>query len=286
MKPALFLVGPPKTGTTAIWHALYETGVPLAQGQKESFYFDRHYDGDRERYLRRYFRNAPHVIEVSPSYFPNPDVPGRIKAMFPEARIVVTLREPVARTVSMYGHMLRYGRHGDIAFADAVTNAPTLLQGSRYIEGCRRWVETFGADRVMVLRQDDTGEFPEDTFQKLADFSELDEIATAAMPDARRNESMSARSPLLSRWSADVRLILRRCNGGALIGIARACGAKKLLYSSDPGHRRRLGEEDLQLLRGRIADEIRFFHALPNSSVTGNALQDAVALAQPAPANA
>jgi len=101
---------------------------------------------------------------VNPGYFHRPEAAERMAKLYPEARIVVILREPLERAVS---HVLFRAR------ADGVATEPGLLRSyatdemierSRYYTALFSYRELFGKDRIRVLFYDHLKSSPE-TFQ-------------------------------------------------------------------------------------------------------------------------
>lgn len=270
MTKALFFVGPQKCGTTAVWQALKEAGAPLARSHKETFFFDRCFVPERERYLAQHHGGLDRdFIEVSPSYFSIADTPRRIQSMFPSARIVITFREPVSRAISMYRHLLRYGRISDDGIARAFAIAPEWFPAGDYISDTRRWIQTFGPDRVLILFQDARQTYPVEMFQDVADFAELPIVASARLRASDINKAQAARSRRVSRVCADVSLFLRRKGGGALVQAAKRIGLRRLIYSSDASRLHRVDATDVSFLEETLAVDRAFFQAFSGRSVRG-----------------
>src|SRR5207244_12876712 len=104
-----------------------------------------------------HFREVPEgarAVEVAPTYFHAPGAPRRIAAVNPQCRIVITLREPVGRLVSLYHHEQRYGMipvHEGLL--RALDTHPELLESSRYATHRRHAGQTSGpshGQRVLV----------------------------------------------------------------------------------------------------------------------------------------
>src|SRR5436853_5676379 len=86
-----------------------------------SNYPTRHVAWYRSRFpwQRRVLRRQAHVLEASPSYLPTPSALRKMQTVLPNARIVVILRDPVARAFSHYQH--KKTRHLESrSFAEAV----------------------------------------------------------------------------------------------------------------------------------------------------------------------
>src|ERR1700736_2074405 len=96
--PGFIAVGPQRTGTTWL-HEVMKPHVGLPRGTKETDFFLKNYAREIEWY-REYFRGYPTELplgEVDPNYFGEEVARERIEKHIPHAKIIVTLRDPVAR---------------------------------------------------------------------------------------------------------------------------------------------------------------------------------------------
>ena len=129
-----------RCGTGAVHHALGSHPGIHASDRKEIRFFDVRY-GNGEAWYRRHFptdtqaraleeqtgRSLP-IGESTPAYVFHPAVPARLKRMVPDARLVVLVREPVARAVSHY-HLAVRKRWEDLSFEEAIEREPERLAG-------------------------------------------------------------------------------------------------------------------------------------------------------------
>jgi hypothetical protein len=172
--PNLFVVGAAKAGTTSLWWYLDKHPEILMSKVKEPHFFSR--GGmhgiatpvkDPERYARLFARGAGRRYrgEASPSYLADPETPERIRAAVPDARIVVSLRDPVERAWSNYLMAVRNGYERrsfeealEREFADQepavfVQPPPYFLRGI-YAEPVRRYFDAFdGAALVLFFEE-------------------------------------------------------------------------------------------------------------------------------------
>lgn len=193
--PDTFLVGAPKSGTTYLADWLASTPDVYVPPVKEPGFFmeDHQYRRGLEHCASRYYSGAgdePVVVDATPWYLYPASVPTRIaEAVGPErARIVVVLREPVARAVSMYHDQAgrrRERRSMTQAFADdlAVADPDAEVAGEagpdlfrhyvlcgRYAAPIRRYLDTFGAGSVCVLLAEELWSDPESVRARLTGF--------------------------------------------------------------------------------------------------------------------
>jgi hypothetical protein len=123
--PTVVIVGAKRAGTRRLYTHLLKHPRCFGASEKEIDYFsehaDRRIDWYRSRFpwRRRVWRCEGHVLEVSPSYLPTPSALRQMKKVLPKARVIVILRDPVARAFAHYQHeRIRYV--GSRTFAEAV----------------------------------------------------------------------------------------------------------------------------------------------------------------------
>ena len=197
--PNTFIVGAPKSGTTYLAAWLGESDDVFSPPVKEpGFFMDaRQYERGPGHCASTYYagaRREPVVLDATPWYLYPASVPGRIASTVGTdgTRIVVVLREPVARAVSMYND--QHGRHREPrslaqAFADELAVSepddevareagPDLfhhyLLCGRYAAPLERYLDTFGSDAVCVLLAEELWVQPEQVRARLAGFLGVD----------------------------------------------------------------------------------------------------------------
>jgi len=138
-----------------------------ARPEPKVFLADLDADQDHAWYVRTWFGHArPGQVlgEKSTSYLDRPDAIPRIQALLGEARLVVQLRDPVARAVSHWRFSSESGLEqrpleealsanleGPLPWDPGVTSVSPFayLERGRYVEALRPWLEAFG-DRLHV----------------------------------------------------------------------------------------------------------------------------------------
>jgi Sulfotransferase domain len=194
--PDLLVIGAQRCGTSTLYRHLGRHPDVAPSLRKEVEYFSRRY-GRGERWYRAHFALAvgrPRLVfEATPDYLFHPLAAERAAAVVPEARLVVMLREPVARAWSHYHHMVDLG-YEPLDFAAAVAAeddrcAPdrarlradplhdpvawlrySYVARGRYAEQLARWRERFPADRLLVVRSEDFFAEPAAEFGRILDF--------------------------------------------------------------------------------------------------------------------
>ena len=105
------VIGAQKCASTWIYDILRDHRQVLLSERKELDFFSYHYERGFQWYERQF--GPPNgwlaVGEISPSYFHEPAVPARLGEYLPEAKIIVSLRDPVERALSHHRHAVRVG---------------------------------------------------------------------------------------------------------------------------------------------------------------------------------
>jgi hypothetical protein len=108
--PTVVIVGVKRAGTRRLYSNLLKHPRCFPAVEKEIDYFSEHPERSiawyRSRFplRRRVLRRGGQVLEVSPSYLPNPSALRRMKEVLPRTRIIVLLRDPVLRAFAHYEH--------------------------------------------------------------------------------------------------------------------------------------------------------------------------------------
>jgi Sulfotransferase family len=224
--PDFFVVGQPKSGTTALYDMLRAHPQVFMPDSKEPWFFAEELHertpprpGGTPRTLAEYSalfaaaRPGQRVGEISPLYLWSKTAAERIHQVRPDALIVAILREPASLLRSL--HLEFVQRHieveGDLRRALELeperragraiprhTYWPRTLLYSQhvaYVEQLRRYRERFGADRTLVLIYDDFRADNEATVRQVLRFVGADDAAPIASVEA--NPTVQVRSQRL-----------------------------------------------------------------------------------------
>jgi hypothetical protein len=182
--PNFIIIGVQKGGTTSLFRYLTQHPNVMPGYKKEVKFFDGNYQKGLDWY-RFNFPFATQMIdpqaqtgEASPSYVFHPLVAQRIKEALPNIKLVLLLRNPVARAYSHYQGNFRKGSE-ILSFQDAIEQEENRLAGEReniianqeypmykfltfsylargiYIEQVKNWFESFSHEQILVLRSED-----------------------------------------------------------------------------------------------------------------------------------
>lgn len=230
MNLALLGVGPQRTGTTWLWECLRRhPDLCFPRSVKETQFFDVRY-GEGFGWYRAQFaqpRPGQRGAEIGATYFDVPEVPTRVAAHAPGCRIVVTLRDPVARTYSLFLHHLKKGRlRGD--FARALAEYPRLVDGSRYAGHLERWREVFGPGGVRVVLLDDIERDPAGVLTDIQRFAGVRVVAPPRAAFERINGASLPAHRGLARAATRAATRLRAAGLHGPVTMARRLGLHRI----------------------------------------------------------
>lgn len=234
--PNFFLVGTPRAATTSLWEWLRGHPEIYMSPLKETHFFASWKPAtvpsvSSEREYLRLFKGARErkvVGEASPTYLSDPNAPGRIKEVSPDARILIVLRDPVTRAYSNYWHDLRHddsrGSFEEVVRAQAERPYSIVVGRGKYAPGLKRYLGLF-APRVLVLVFEELVADVRGHFRRVLEFLDVDPGYADDFDATQRNPSALPRNAA-TKWvyrSHRMRGIASRSLPGVLHGrIERA----------------------------------------------------------------
>ncbi|HEY1772880.1 MAG TPA: sulfotransferase [Gammaproteobacteria bacterium] len=171
MRRYLFIIGAQRSGTTLLAQGLdlhpdLDFAKPIRPEPKYLLRPDA--EISVEDYEDRYFKGLPADVmraEKSTSYIEYPEVARRIARLFPGARCIAVLRDPVERAVSNYWFSVQHGfekrppeealdpaAESDAKVAGLSASPFAYLKRGRYLEFLDSYAGIVGADKLLVLQ--------------------------------------------------------------------------------------------------------------------------------------
>lgn len=172
-KSLVINIGAQKSGTSWLFKCMQEHKQICTSHGKETHYFSSYYSNKRE-YLNKYFKNCQNkevLYESSTSYLYSQEAGKRIKNDFPNAKIIILLRDPVARAVSHYNHVKnKKDPYKKYSLSRLLEKFPEILRNSEYEISVKFYTETFGERNVLILKYEDIAINPQKIINKTCDF--------------------------------------------------------------------------------------------------------------------
>ena len=255
--PEFLIIGAKRAGTTSLFRYLEghpniaplfpSARSPLMRGnQKGVHFFDSNWHRG-ERWYRGHFqtqqtrsRHSQITGEASPYYLFHPLAAGRAKQIVPDAKIVVLVREPVARTYSAWSEQRRNGIER-LSFADAIEveaarigdddrrlragdiersfshEFQSYTRQSEYGNSLIRWSTTFPQEQLLVVRSEDLYERPVDVLHRVTAFLGLEQHAPSVTDPWNASNASNTdpidealRARLRKRFEADRNVLAER----------------------------------------------------------------------------
>lgn len=224
--PDFLVIGAQKSATTSLL-AYIGGHVGVRLGRKKTAHF---FDLNFHRGTRWYARHFPPLSrfwllppaadrawltgESCPSYMFLPEVPGRVRDLLPEVRLIAILRDPVDRLVSQYHHEFRKGR-APATFEEFIR--PSLASGwppggeieairqrcavprGFYADQVRHWLGFFPRRQLCVLAFEDLVRDPGGTLNEAFRFLGLpaQQVDTSAVLNRGTGRSPDPVDPAL-----------------------------------------------------------------------------------------
>jgi len=214
--PNFFIVGADKAGTSSLYSYLNEIPEIFMSKIKEPNYFSKKTFPDNPPLLRpirdkkKYldlFKNVKDqkiIGEASPSYLADPDAPKLIHQISPDAKILISLRDPVDRIFSNYLMLYRIGRiksSFDVLIQRSLINKKNkkedklTLNNGLYFENVNRYISIFSKDKVKIIIFEELIQDLENTLKDILNFLNLKSELVDFKPDAY-NKYGVVRGPL------------------------------------------------------------------------------------------
>ncbi|HEX4483635.1 MAG TPA: sulfotransferase [Solirubrobacteraceae bacterium] len=213
--PEFFIVGHPKSGTTALYEMLRSHPQIYMPDLKETLFFARElhpglqpsgpHPDTLDEYLALFAPAGENqrAGEASPSYLRSRMAAARIAELQPDARIIAILREPASFLRSMHLELLKDHVETEKSFRKAIAREQLIARQKpvlwysdervEYVAQLRRYREAFSPEQVLVLIYDDFRTDNDATIQQVLRFLGVDESAPITASEA--NKTVLVRSP-------------------------------------------------------------------------------------------
>jgi len=295
--PEFLIAGVPKAGTTALHAALSQhpelylspvkepkffltDGPPPTRGGPGDALTYREHVWQRPEYEALFAAAPPGALrgEATPLYFYDPAAMGRVRALIPEARLIVVIRDPVERAHSNWTHLWSAGLEPEGDFLRACDEEPGRIAAGwasfwhytglgQYGKQLAHAYSLFPRGQVLVIRYRLLIDDPVATLDRICAFLGVQAGVITEIP--RENVTAHPEHTLAHRTVA---LGMRASNavGWLLPGTAATAATHRLERYLQRGRRERqpLSWQQRQALLPRFADDIRLLGELLGEDFT------------------
>lgn len=216
-RPDFIGIGAQKAATSWIHFCLYDHPQIYLPPTKELHFFSRHYQRGADWYREQFSTCTDDQLagEISPSYLYDQATPERIHQWNPDVKLLVSLRNPVDRSISAF----RYERKMGVApegerLSDAFQQRRKYLLHSHYHAALSRYLELFSPDRLLVCIYEDIALDPRAFVRRVLEFLEVDPDFIPSGLEKKVNPSLPP-----PRWPWLDRLTRNTANGFRRLGM-------------------------------------------------------------------
>ena len=262
--PNFIGIGAQKCASTWLYEILLDHPDVCLSDPKELDFFSYAFHNGWQWYHRHFHCAAgtKAIGEISPSYFHEPAVPERVKRHLPQARILLSLRDPVQRALSNHKHEVRVGnfRGEDLSFEAGLRNNPSYLEQGMYATHLSRWLEHFPRHQIMIVIYDDILSDPVAVARSVFEFLQIDPQHVPAAMHQRSNASYIDRYRFLNAARKATKQTLQRMGLGSFWQLVSTSPMKavyeKVNKRASDAVIPPISGETLTVLRGEFVGEI------------------------------
>jgi len=228
LQPQFIGVGAQKAGTSWIYACL-EEHPEICMPVKEIHFFSK-----QDRYAKGVNWYEGHfdacssgcqVGEFSTTYLHSEEALERICSVYPNAKIIVSIRDPITRAESHFNNDIMAGMvPKDSHFSDMLLERPEYWQRGLYHRKIQWLLENFGRDKVLVLVLEEGKRDPENFIRSIYRFLGVDASFDASSLKRKINVSAVPRSVIVGKMMDFISRVMRALGMGQIIRYLRARG--------------------------------------------------------------
>ena len=220
-----FVVGAQKAGTTMIHEWLKLEGCRLPRTKETHFFSHPEMNKLGAKWYEEQFLGSGPQGEIDPEYLYSPTAPSLIKQAYPDAKIIVLLREPVERAYSQYNMTVMRGfetqdfyyamNHEEDRSEDKnYTEHLSYIDRSIYVPQIKRFFNKFDRKQILFIKFNTLFEknTSQDEYDKLCAFVGLKPKVKVTNHTQQANPASRPRSKWVNQflWEKNSFLFLKK----------------------------------------------------------------------------
>ena len=161
MKCNFIGIGVQKSASTWVYRVLEDHPEASMSTPKELDFFSENFNKGFEWYENHFLLDGSKKVagDISPSYFTSLEAIKNAKQYNPDLKIIVTLRDPIARAYSNHLHLIRLGagkyKGEDETFESGLAAHPEYMDRSHYFKHLKNWFSNFPKENILVVLQEE-----------------------------------------------------------------------------------------------------------------------------------
>jgi hypothetical protein len=177
--PNLIVIGAQKCGTSGLHYYLsLHPEISVSRPKELNFFIaERNWPKGVDWYRSHFDPNAKVRSEASPNYTAYPqhlEVPERMHAVVPDAKLLYMVRDPIDRIAAHWVHNFAKRREkGDLRTTLLHPNTSYIAR-SHYYAQLQRFLRLYPRERVMVIEQEELRHRRNDTLRRIFEFAGVD----------------------------------------------------------------------------------------------------------------
>ncbi len=174
-KLSFLMVGCSRCGTTWVDKALREHPEVYLPPNKQSYFFDSHYEKGIDWYLGHFTDIQPsqHAVGEISTYYSQPDLVPLVAEHFPHAKLLMSVRNPIERAYSFY--QSRATRFDWKTIEEAIDAQPNdIIDRGLYSDQIEAVLDYYPEEQFKVVFFDDLKDRPEEFLHSILEFIGVD----------------------------------------------------------------------------------------------------------------
>ncbi|MGM0582458.1 MAG: sulfotransferase domain-containing protein [Bacteroidota bacterium] len=206
MKVDFFVVGPQKAATTWVYECLKEHDeivVPI--NGHLVHYYDIFYQKGEEWYKSFFpeINQDQKFLDPTPTYIRSPWAPKRIAQDNPQAKIIISLRNPIDRAFSHYWHEKKKQKIA-FEFEEVLENYDlysSWIEPGLYAEHIERYLRYFDKEQFLFLRFEDLKRDSEKFLHQILTFIGVNTDFEPSFLNKKANPAKGKHTPIYKMWT-------------------------------------------------------------------------------------
>jgi hypothetical protein len=226
-------LGAQKSGTSWAYTCLYEHPEICAPIKEIHFFSRPRFEKGREWYENHFRKCGEQKLkgEFSTSYLYSAEASARIKDMYPDAKLIAILRNPVDRALSQYRNSIKSGEINEATpFKMFLKQEKSVVEQGQYFGQLQRYIGLFPQQQLLVLIYEDIRKDPKLFMKKIYQFLGIDDSFEASMLNSEVNIARTPRSVGLGRIMHHTSEYLRSIGLDSFVHAVRKTGLPNFVH--------------------------------------------------------